>query len=342
MLRKLESIVNALYQKPFRFLAFFFIFSLCLWSFASLSLHSLEEPSLDFPADKDLRLHLTTNLAIKSNTLKENYQSQDYTVEAICRGRLHSSAEGGNLYRFTWEYLKVKKKGLEKNLFTYELLDKAAIRYRCSEELSEKQRKEIFDFFGIDLQDKEFSQDQSFLRKTFELTLGERGSFGPLKFHPAFRRSISRATDSSLSQPIIFELIDDSKNIISWLPKITRQKRWRSRGEFLVPLLWQHEKIENQGPNVRTITKSYKDEVLKKWVQRPFLQDLRLTRNDWKLECDVDKKQQRMKNLKAEVDLELQNQLLDQKIIANYQAVVNISFKWLEPQDVILDRQDLY
>ncbi|MCH1430407.1 MAG: hypothetical protein L7U87_06565 [Chlamydiales bacterium] len=342
MLRKLENIVNAFYQKPFRFLAFFFIISLCLWSFASLSLHSLQQPSLDFPADKDLKLQLKTDLLVKSNTIKENYQTQSYTLEAICRGKLISSEEGANLYRFNWEYLKVTKEGLKQDLFLYELLDKAAIRYRCSEELSEKQRKEIFDFFGIDVQSKEFSQDQSFLRKSFELNLGERGSFGPLKLHPAFRRSISRATDSSLSQPIIFELIDDSKNIISWLPKITRQKRWRSRGEFLVPLLWQHERFEGEGPIVKTVIKSYKDEVLKKWVQRPFLQDLRLTKNNWKLECDVDRKQQRMKNLKAEIDLELQNQLLDQKIIANYQAIVNVGFKWIEPQDVILERQDLY
>ncbi|SCA58449.1 hypothetical protein AB751O23_AC_00070 [Chlamydiales bacterium SCGC AB-751-O23] len=333
-----KNIFYLISQKPFKFLGIFFLLSIALWLVAFSFLSLATEPALHFPKDKDLVLSLEGTVGVQSNTLSENYQSEEFLLKARVRGKKREE-HGPAVYRFSWEVLEIQDINKE-SLFVFKLLPGSKARYKCSPKLKLKEREALFNFFAVDYENPNFSEDQSHLRKPFHLTLGKRGSVGPLKLYPAFRRSILRWTESKLVQPIVLELIDDSQTIVSLLPN-TKRKKWTSKGEFLVPLKWKHERLQDKDGHLLIKTKSYEDTHLKKWAQRPFLQDLTLKKNDWELEWQLNKKKRTIEKFSLSSDIAIENQVLDRKVLANYKVSLKTSLDWQNPQDIIPEKQDI-
>lgn len=330
-----DRILNTLHSRPLYYLALAFCLSLAI-SLLNLSwMRFAPEFNLRIPPNKDLILKLTANLDTQSNTLKTNYQLSHYQLVSEIVGKPLSQNQQKHYLCFFNKLKLYSQKG--DLLFSYEKKDKNQTLYQVAPNFTQNQRKQFFDFFQIDLSEKESSLDNSLLKKSFTLALNPKGGIGIISMDPLLKRRILTLSEGSLHQAIVEEGIEDSFNTFTFFNRQGPKKKWQTSGEFLQPLVWQHVLQDEQ--NDQWHVKSYAKPLSKKITQAPraFLQELKLTENRWQLDWHVDKKSKVLKGLKLDAKLALENQLLDHKVLGVYDLSLELDFNWQQSQALIAD-----
>lgn len=248
-----------------------------------------------FPEDQNLSLDFSFVISFHENRSVGIESQGEYRVWGKLDGSPHP-LDNGMGYRLSFDSLSIKnQEGL--TVLQYQRGENYSYRYRSDPRWDEEERTAIYRAFSIDPTNSLSSEDDSLLRKSFNVFINEQGQVMEILLPPKIQSAIHRGIEFLACGPLVEQLLTHPRTLPPLFSREAPRNLWLTKGRFITPVTLQHQIVKQEGPSIQISTKSATnaDEnpgditASSYWLQQQNATDVT---HDWKIDWVYDEPSQ--------------------------------------------------